>query len=180
MVMLAVTADLLTFSRLIAAGILVWLGFQGPLSLPMAILVSVLAWTTDQLDGWAARRATTPTHLAPADFAIDRVLYASTLAYLVLAGYLPIEPVAVFVLLAVVFSLVYRRKAVDVLCVRLIDLLCAVVIFKHRPLIGGLLAAWLAVLAVIYRRRLAERAPRWFMELAQLIRPKREDSQNIR
>ena len=33
------------------------------------------------------------------------------------------------------------------LCLRLIDLLCAVIIFKYAPLIGVLLVAWVAVLA---------------------------------
>jgi hypothetical protein len=164
----AVTADLLTFSRLIAAGILVWLGLQGPQTLPVAIAVSVLAWSTDQLDGWAARRATSPTRLAPADFAIDRVLYGATLAYLVLAGYVPAGPAAVFVVAALSLSVIYRRKAVDVLAVRLIDLLCAVIIFQHKPLIGCLLIVWLAILVVIYRRRVAQRVPQWFVELARL------------
>ena len=98
--MLAVAADLLTFSRLIAAGIMLWLGLQGPQTLRWAILVAVLAWTTDQLDGWAARRANSPTHLAPADFAIDTVLYAATLGYLVLAGFVPAAPAIAFVVLA--------------------------------------------------------------------------------
>jgi phosphatidylglycerophosphate synthase len=167
--MLAVAADLFTFSRLIAAGIMLWLGLQGPQTLPLAILVAVLAWTTDQLDGWAARRASRPTHLAPFDFAIDTTLYGATLAYLVLAGFVPRAPVVAFVALALVLTAIYRRKAVIVLCVRLIDLLCAVIIFKYVPLIGVLLAAWVAGLAVLYRRRVMERVPRWVAELAHLV-----------
>jgi phosphatidylglycerophosphate synthase len=168
-VMLAVAADLLTFSRLIAAGIMLWLGLQGPQTLPWAILVAVLAWTTDQLDGWAARRASTPTHLAPADFAIDSALYACTLAYLVMTGFVPAAPAIAFVVLALGLWLIYRRKAIAILCVRLIDLLSALVIFKHKPLIGALLVGWVVVLAVLYRRRLMERVPLWLAELAHLV-----------
>jgi CDP-alcohol phosphatidyltransferase len=167
--MLAVAADLLTFSRLIAAGILLWLGLQGPQTLPMAILVGVLAWTTDQLDGWAARRASTPTHLAPADFAIDSVLYACTLAYLVITGFVPAAPAIAFIALSLGLWSIYRRKAIAILCVRLIDLLSAVVIFKHVPLIGVLLVGWVAVLAILYRHRVVERVPRWLAELARLV-----------
>lgn len=168
--MFAWIADLLTFSRLIAAAILVWLGLGGPETLSTAILVAVLAWFTDQLDGWAARRATTPTRLAPYDFPIDTTLYAGTLAYLTLAGFLPELPVLGFVALAAAVWVATRRKAVAVLCLRLVDLACAVVLFTHRPLIGWALVGWLAVLAVIYRRRLAERVPRWLGELARLAR----------
>ena len=51
----ALIADLLTFSRILAAGILVWLGLtEGASALPAAVLVVVLGWTTDQLDGWFA------------------------------------------------------------------------------------------------------------------------------
>jgi phosphatidylglycerophosphate synthase len=168
-VMLAVAADLLTFSRLIAAGILLWLGLQGPQTLQWAILVAVLAWTTDQLDGWAARRASTPTHLAPADFAIDSTLYACTLAYLAMTGYVPAAPAIAFGVLVVGLWLVYRRKAIAILCLRLIDLLSAVVIFKHVPLIGALLVGWVAVLTFLYRRRVMERVPHWLAELADLV-----------
>lgn len=167
--MLAVAADLLTFSRLIAAGIMLGLGLQGPQTLRLAVLVVVLAWTTDQLDGWAARRASTPTHLAPADFAIDSILYACILAYLVMAGFVPAAPAIAFVVLALGLWLVFRRKAIALLCLRLIDLLSAVIIFKYAPLIGALLVAWVAVLTILYRRRIMERLPRRLAELAHLV-----------
>lgn len=167
--MFAFVADLFTFSRLIAAALLIWLGFQGPGTLRAAILVIVIAWTTDQLDGWAARRARTPTHLAPYDFAIDTCLYVATLAYLTLAGFLPAVPVLIFALVALIAAVAVRRKAVQIACIRLIDLALAVVIFSHEPLIGLLLVFWLVCLAVIYRRRLLQRVPRWFAEMARLL-----------
>jgi phosphatidylglycerophosphate synthase len=166
----AVTADALTFSRLIAAGILLWLGTLGPKHLPTAVLVGVLAWTTDQLDGWAARRACVPTRLGPADFTIDTTLYACTLAYLVLAGFLPPVPALVFVVVAVTFSLLYRHKAMEMLWLRMIDLACMVVIFTHQPIIGYALIVWLALLGVIYRKRILVRVPRWIGELLSLLK----------
>lgn len=173
---LALAADLLTFSRLIAAAFLIWLGTQGASSLRVAIVVGVTAWTTDQIDGWAARRARRggrATRLAPYDFAIDTVLYAGTLAYLVLAGFVPSLPAAIFAALALALGLAFRRKAVQILCVRMIDLAVAVVIFRHEPVAGWLLLGWLAVLTVLYRRRIAKRVPRWLAELARLFRIQR-------
>ena len=166
----AIAADALTFSRLIAAGILLWLGAQGPGRLPIAILVGVLAWTTDQLDGWAARRASTPTRLASADFAIDTTLYACTLGYLTLAGFVPLAPALIFSGVAVAVSLIYRRKAIELLWLRMIDLACLIVIFSRLPVIGYILVIWLALLGVIYRKRILIRVPHWLAELRNLLR----------
>jgi phosphatidylglycerophosphate synthase len=168
--MFAIIADALTISRLIAAGILLWLGVQGPNRLPAAILVGVLAWTTDQLDGWAARRASTPTRLAHADFAIDTTLYACTLGYLTLAGFVPLVPTLVFAAVALTTSLVYRRKAISIFWLRLIDLTCLIVIFRYQPIIGYTLIVWLAVLGIIYRKRILVRVPHWLAELRSLLR----------
>ena len=73
----AVIADLLTLSRVVAAGALLWLGLtSGASALPAAALVVVLGWTTDQLDGWFARRSPTPTRLKDSDFCVDLIFYA--------------------------------------------------------------------------------------------------------
>ncbi|HEX9117724.1 MAG TPA: hypothetical protein VGA61_16760, partial [Anaerolineae bacterium] len=153
--------------RLISAALLIWLGLQDA-PLASAVVVSVLAWATDMLDGWAARHATTPTRLAPYDFAIDTVLYGGILAYLTLVHYLPVLGVLSFAVLAVIASLVFQGKAVKILAVRLIDLACAVVVFIHEPMLGWLIVLWLAVMTLVYRRRLAERVPLWLAELARL------------
>ncbi len=167
--MFAVAADLFTLARLIAAALLVWLGLQGPETLECAILVGVLGWTTDQLDGWAARHARSPTHLAPYDFAIDSVLYAATLAYLGLANFVPRPQVLAFAGLTLAAGLIFRRKAIVILCFRLIDLATIVVIFSHLPVTGYVLCAWLGALALLYRRRVVQRVPCWLAELAHLL-----------
>jgi phosphatidylglycerophosphate synthase len=169
--MLAIVADLLTLSRVAAAGILVWLGITaGASGVGAAALVTVLAWTTDQLDGWVARRSPTPTRLGPYDFPIDVVFYAGIVTYMTTAGFVPLGVSLGFVVLAVIAWLVTRRKAVGILALRIVDLTCAAVIFRYAPAIGVLLLVWVAALAVIYRRRLAERVPRWLVELRSTIR----------
>jgi phosphatidylglycerophosphate synthase len=164
--MYALIADLLTFSRILAAGVLVWLGWTGGApALPAAVLTIVLGWTTDQLDGWFARRSPTPTRLKDSDFYVDLIFYAGILAYLTLARFLPAWLVAGFVILGGVAWLLTRRKAVVVPCLRIIDVACGVIIFRNVPVIGFMLVAWAVVLAVVYRRRLAERVPRWWDDL---------------
>ena len=146
-------------------------GFDGGApALPAAVLVTVLGWTTDQLDGWFARRSPTPTRLKDCDFQIDVVFYAGILTYLATAGFLPVWLVASLVMLSIVAWLVTRRKAVGVVCLRIIDLACVVMIFTYLPAAGLILLVWLALLAVIYRRRLAERVPKWFGDLRSLWR----------
>ena len=162
----ALIADLLTLSRVVAAGVLLWLGLTGGASaLPAAALVVVLGWTTDQLDGWFARRSPTPTRLKDSDFYVDLIFYAGILAYLALARFFPAWLVAGFVILGGAAWLLTRRKAVVVLCLRIID----VALRRHhlhesacRRLHVGRMAV---VLAVVYRRRLAERVPRWWGDL---------------
>ncbi len=168
--MYATLADLLTLSRIAAAGVLAWLGFvRGQDALPAAVLVLVAAWTTDQLDGWAARRGGVPTHLGRYDFVFDLILYAGVLTYLAAARFVPAWLAAVFVIVAAAALLLARRKAVIVLCLRLLDLAAVTLLFIHQPRIGALVLAWLAVLALIYRRRLAERVPAWARELMQMV-----------
>lgn len=166
--MYALLADLLTLSRVFASALLAWLGFAfGREKLTLVALVIVVAWTTDQLDGWAARRASTPTRLGHYDFVFDLTLYPGVLIYLVAAGFVPVGPAVAFVVLSTVAWLLTRKKAVAVLCIRFVDITAAVVLLTYRPRIGLLILVWLAVLGVIYRRRLAERVPRWFRELIQ-------------
>jgi phosphatidylglycerophosphate synthase len=167
----ALIADLLTLSRGVAAGVLIWLGLTGGASaLPVAVLVVVLGWTTDQLDGWFARRSPTPTRLKDCDFQVDLIFYAGILAYLASARFLPAWLVAGFVVLGGAAWLLSRRKAVVILCLRIIDVTCVVIVVAVAPVIGLILLVWLAALAVVYRRRLAERVPRWYSDLRGLWR----------
>lgn len=167
----ALLADLLTLSRVAAAGILLWLGStRGASALSLAVLVVVLGWTTDQLDGWFARRSSTPTRLKDCDFQVDVIFYAGILAYVVLAHLLPVWAVAGFVVLACSAWLLTRRKAVVVLCLRIVDVVCGVIIFAYVPVVGLIVVAWLVAIAVIYRRRLAERVPKWYGDLCGLWR----------
>lgn len=170
--MIAILADLLTSLRVVAASALVWLGLsRGAAGLTPAVWITVAGWTTDQLDGWVARRSPTPTRLGRYDFHVDVTFYAGILAYLVTARLLPWLLVAAFLGLALLAWVATRRKAVAVLCLRLVDLAATVIIFRHAPRLGWGLLVWAAVLGVIYRKRLAQRVPRWLADLRAVARP---------
>lgn len=169
--MYALLADILTLSRIVAAGLLIWLGLvYGAAGLPAAVAVTVLAWTTDQLDGWAARRSVRPTRLGPYDFPIDATFYLGILGYLVAARFLAPVAALVFLIAALAAWFRTRRKAVGVLCLRLVDLFGAGVVFSTRPWLGLGVVLWLLVLAFLYRQRLAERVPRWVNDIRFLGR----------
>jgi phosphatidylglycerophosphate synthase len=168
--MIAVIADLLSLIRVLAAGVLVWLGVtRGAAALPQATLAAVLGWTSDLLDGIAARRAGRPTHLGKFDFLFDVLLYAGTLTYLALAGYVPAGLALAYGVVAAVISAASRRKAVAVLFLRLIDVACLMVLFMNLPWAGIAIVGWLTVLAWIYRKRVAVGVSKWIGQLAGLV-----------
>ena len=115
------------------------------------------------------RRSPTPTRLKDSDFYVDLIFYAGILAYLTLARFFPAWLVAGFVILGGAAWLLTRRKAVVILCLRIIDVACGVIIFRNVPVIGFMLVVWAVVLAVVYRRRLAERVPRWWGDLRSCL-----------
>jgi len=170
--MFALAADLLTLCRVAAAAILVWLGASyGAASLSAAMAVTLGAWISDQLDGWAARRADRPTRLGRYDFAVDTIYYAGILIYAALAGFLPPIVVAGIAALVAGAWLATQRKAVVVICVRIIDLLCLTVLFIYRPWLVAPVLIWLGLSAWIYRRRLVERSRLWWAEMTSLVKP---------
>ncbi|MCS7222488.1 MAG: CDP-alcohol phosphatidyltransferase family protein [Anaerolineae bacterium] len=159
-------ADLLTLLRVVVATWLVWMGLtQGAAALPQAVLVALVAWLGDALDGPLARRSRHPTLFGRYDFVADVLLTWSALIYITLSGFLPIWLTIVYTILTTVAVIAFQRKAVMVLFMRPVDFTCGIVALTRSPEAGWMLAATLAGLAVIYRRRLRDRALLWLREL---------------
>ena len=78
-------ADLLTLARLLSAPIMLWLVSNR--SLDAAVLVVVIAWWTDFLDGRLARKAGRETRLKDWDLRADAWLASAAGLGLGLAGY---------------------------------------------------------------------------------------------
>lgn len=86
-VMMRKLPDLLTLSRGLVAFVILGLGFVGERALEAVILLTVLGWTTDILDGRLARKYNKPpTWIGEREFLFDMVMVFSGLCYLVMAG----------------------------------------------------------------------------------------------
>jgi len=171
MILWAWLADLLTLLRIAVSGWLIWIGWtQGAAALPQAVSVVLVAWLGDALDGPMARRSRQPTLLGRYDFVADVLLTWSALIYITLSGFLPMWLTVVYTILATVAVIAFQRKAVVILFMRPVDLTCGLVALTRAPEAGWMLAATLAGLAVVYRRRLRDRALLWLHELGKAFR----------
>lgn len=86
-------ADILTFTRALIGIFFVWIGLtQGAEGLPLAVLFLTLAWTTDALDGPAARRSRVDYHtwIGDHDLEIDTFAATGLLVYLWVSGFISI------------------------------------------------------------------------------------------
>lgn len=86
-------ADGLTFLRVLTAAAVVWLGLtKSSNGLKGAVLLLLIAWTSDALDGPLARRSDRQYHswLGDHDLEVDMVVSLGLLSFMVAAGF--VEP----------------------------------------------------------------------------------------
>ena len=84
-------ADIVTFSRAILAGLLIWLGlFQGREGLSLVFWLMLADWTGDILDGFLARRSKNPVHawIGDHDLEVDIFVSVGLFIYMLLAGFI--------------------------------------------------------------------------------------------
>ncbi len=95
-------ADLLTATRLLIAGLILWMGVVGgPAALGSAVTALVFGWLTDLLDGPLARRDPRALHtwLGDNDLAADVAVAFALTAYMGLSGYFPLSLALLYLLL---------------------------------------------------------------------------------
>lgn len=102
-------ADLLTLARLISAPVMLWLVSNR--SLDAAVLVVVLAWWTDFLDGRLARKAHRETRLKDWDLRADAWLASAVGVGLGMAGYFSWWVVAPLAAIVLVMSVLQSNPA---------------------------------------------------------------------
>ena len=109
-------ADLLTASRALIAILIVALSLEGKGALPLVILLIILGWTTDILDGRLARRARSDgsaepssgeyaTWLGEHDFLLDMTMVFASLLYLTASGFIDLQLALGYTLVAAIFIL---------------------------------------------------------------------------
>jgi hypothetical protein len=148
--MMVKAADFLTFSRGIIAGVIVILGFTGPQALEAVILLIVLGWTTDILDGRIARRYhKKATWIGEREFVFDMLMVFASLCYLVMAGVVPGVPALIYVAVATLFILHFRSKSVTMSFAFPLVLLPVIIAYFHALRAAWIYVTW-AVLALLF------------------------------
>ena len=142
--------DVLTASRGGIAALIIALGFVGPRALGWVVLLTMVGWTTDILDGRIARRQHKgPTWVGEHEFVFDMVMVFAALCYLVMAGFVPVLPAAIYVAVAALFIIVFQSKSVTMSFAFPLVALPLIVAYLRAPRAAYLYIAWI-VLALIY------------------------------
>jgi phosphatidylglycerophosphate synthase len=156
--------DFLTASRLLLAGIIIVLGAtHGRQVTPVVVILVIVAWTTDNLDGFIARRIPKrpPSWLGRHDFAIDVIFTWATLVYILLAGFLAWWLGIAYTLVAFIVAWRAHRKPITILFLRLVDVTAAVLVLWYYPMLGLVLMVFLLLLAAVQWPRLSRDSVIW-------------------
>ena len=144
-------ADFLTVSRVVLCFIMAGIGWtRGEESLPTAVLILILCWFTDLIDGPLARLDTerTTSWVGRHDADADVCMTLAVTAYLVFCGYLKFW----FALLIVVLALVLRETRSPQLAWPLGAFAYfgfGVVTFRSAPIFGWMAVGYLVLLLVV-------------------------------
>lgn len=148
--------DLLTLSRGLIAAAIFSLGFVGASALEAVILLTMLGWTTDILDGRLARKyRKRPTWVGEKEFAFDMAMVFSGLCYLVLSGFIPFVPAIIYVMVAAAFIAYFRSKMVTMSFAAPAVALPLIVAYFAAPHALFWYAVWIAAALVFDCRRFA-------------------------
>ena len=136
--------DLLTASRAIIALAILSLGFVGPRALETVVLLTMLGWTTDILDGRLARRYKTEvTWVGEREFVFDMVMVFAGLCYLVMAGLIPTTPAVIYVAVAAVFIAFFRSKMITMSFACPLSALPLIVAYFNAPRAAWMFIVWM-------------------------------------
>jgi hypothetical protein len=161
-------ADFITLVRGLMGVFLAWLGISyGSSSLPQAILVMMLCWTGDMLDGGIARLNKPPRHnwLGDNDLYVDVFVSLGLGAYLVGAGFVAWQFACLYL---VVWGLLLWRFGPDHNLLMLVQAFIygyfIWVAITVVPQTGRWLVAWILFAMIINWRRFATRVVPEFIQ----------------
>ncbi len=142
--------DYLTVSRGIIAAIIVALGFVGPEALERVILLTLLGWTTDILDGRLARRYNKgATWVGEREFVFDMVMVFAGLCYMVMAGFIPVIPAGIYVAVTAICIAYFRSKSITMSFAFPVVAVPLIVAYFNAPRAAWFYVIWI-VLALMF------------------------------
>ena len=146
--------DYLTVSRGVIAVIIVALGFAGPEALERVILLTLLGWTTDILDGRLARRYNKgATWVGEREFVFDMVMVFAGLCYLVMAGFIPVIPAGIYVTVAAICIAYFRSKSITMSFAFPVVAVPFIVAYFNAPRAAWFYVIWIAFALMFDWRR---------------------------
>ncbi len=170
-------ADLITLARVAIAAGFVWLGLAGdPGTLPWAVLLLLLDWTGDILDGAVAQRSRVPhrSWIGDHDLEVDILAAIGLLAYLVLTGLVDAR-------LALIYALGWAGllwwtrlpRSLGMLCQAPVYAGLIVIALARRPSAGLWLILWIVAAVVVTWPRTIEAVIPGFLAGIRTLRPPR-------
>ena len=142
--------DYLTASRGVIAVIIVALGFAGPKALERVVILTLLGWTTDILDGRLARRYNKgATWVGEREFVCDMVMVFAGLCYLVMAGFIPVIPAGIYVAVTAICIAYFRSKSITMSFAFPVVAVPLIVAYFNAPRAAWMYVIWI-VLALIF------------------------------
>ncbi len=164
-------ADLLTLARGLLGIAIAVLGLAGGKdALPLVVVLLVLAWLTDLLDGSFARRDPDPqpSRLSGHDDKADMAVGLGVMGYLMFSGYVAIWLGTLIIIAALAVRIFHSRGlAFPFYAVSFVFL--GVVIWQQQPNLFLIIGAYLLLIAALRWRRLRdEYLPEFFDAVSSL------------
>jgi len=159
----------LTVSRGLIALAIFSLGFVGRSALNAVILLTMLGWTTDILDGRLARKyKTDSTWVGEQEFTFDMLMVFAGLCYLVMSRFIPFIPALLYVAVAAAFIAYFRSKSITMSFAFPVVALPLIVAYFESPGAAIWYAGWI-VAALIFDWKRFKGVVREFINNARSI-----------
>ncbi len=167
----ALIADILTAVRFMLSFVVIFMGWKfGAHALTETVVIVVLGWFTDAMDGPFARGAAPlKTKLNRYDFIVDVTFNWSILAYITMSGFLPARLTLIYTLIVILIVAVTQRKAIAVIFMRPIDLAGAAFLLYNAPVVAGFVTLYVIGLFIVRWRRIKSRTKAWLHDLKDIL-----------
>jgi len=169
-----IIADGLTIIRGIFVLIILITGIlQGTDALPQVVILTIICWLTDVLDGRFARKSNQPTHLGRFDLVTDSGLVLSLAACLVLWEIIPLEAVLAVIIIVTACDLFFHFSVPRKLAFGLMYAGLMYAAWQIRPAWFWVILVSLIFLAFLAPQRLKEQVVEFLAEAGSLFTKKK-------